>query len=53
MDFYELEQDGIVIKDIRKAKKRKTWPWIIGACAAVVAATAWVVWDWMENGYIF
>lgn len=52
MNFFELQQDGITVKDIRPAKKRKAWPWIAGACAAAVAVTAWAVWDLMTN-YIF
>lgn len=40
MDFLKLYEDGITIKDIRDAKKRRTGKYVL---AAIVLTTALVV----------
>lgn len=50
LDFFKLAQDGITIKDIRKEKPRKAWPWIAAAVLAVGAGLAWVVCDLFGHG---
>ncbi|MFC5920898.1 hypothetical protein ACFPVS_09220 [Neisseria weixii] len=45
MDWYELEQNGITVKNIRPAKRHRAWPWMAVFAVTVLLGLAAVVAD--------